>query len=274
MVQLLTRSLSGLVYVLVILIALFSPPYGVIFLALFLGTAAILEWMQFPGKPNLSQPTALMLGIFFLALYRNSSLFLLDPDPTKMSELLLAILVISLMTTQVFGKKRDLPRSLFHSVFGLVYITIPLCLLLHIGEIQGDYNPWIPASIFILIWTADTFAYLTGKFLGKHKLIPSISPQKTWEGFLGAIGACILAAFLLAQFLDFMPWPAWLGLGLVVVLFGAVGDLFESALKRAYELKDSGNFMPGHGGVLDRIDSLQFALPMAYFYLEAIHQFL
>jgi len=274
MLNLFIRSLSGAVYVFVVMAAVFNPPYGPLFLACFLGAAAIIEWMQIIDYRQMTQPTGLMVGIFFLGLYRNSPLQIAEADAPGMSELMIAVLLISLAATQVFSKKKAVPRYLFHSIFGLVYIGVPLCLMLQMGSAGTWSGSWLLASVFILIWIADTFAFLVGKYLGKRKLFPSVSPGKTWEGFYGAIAATLLGAGVMSYFLPFMPVLAWLGLGLIVVLFGTVGDLFESALKRAYDLKDSGKFMPGHGGVLDRIDSFLFALPMAYFYLKAIEKYI
>lgn len=165
---------------------------------------------------------------------------------------------------------KSVPRELFHNAFSLIYIGLPMIVMPMISDFNGENYPWMLASVFILIWCNDTFAYLVGRTFGKHKLAPRISPNKTWEGFFGGVIATLVAGFVMHYYLDFMPLVGWLGLAIIVLIFGTTGDLFESAIKRSFNLKDSGNFMPGHGGILDRIDSLLFVLPLAYFYLRII----
>lgn len=274
MQQLFIRAVSGAVYAFIVLSASFTPPYGPVFLAIFLGSAAIMEWMAFTGNKQVSRPAGLMLGIFLLCVFLFSDRFEIDQKQNAFSYLTISLLIISLALTQAFTKKRDVPNALFHSFFGLIYITLPLCSLTQISFFMGGEEPWLLAGIFILIWSSDTFAYLVGKRFGKHKLLPSVSPNKTWEGFAGAVVATIVVSTLLGLYLETYPIWMWLGLGIVVIAFGSAGDLFESAMKRAYGLKDSGKFMPGHGGILDRIDSLLFALPMTHFYLIAVEYYL
>jgi phosphatidate cytidylyltransferase len=273
MEQLVKRSVSGLIYAAVILLAVFNPPYGPVFLALFLGSASLLEWLQLQKKQRTSRSTALLLGIYFLLIYRFSDAFNLAPNDLQFSELLIAILFVSFVLAAAFSKKEKAFPNLFSNVFGLFYVALPLCLLTQIYVFRGQPQPWLLAGIFVLIWFSDSFAYLTGKYLGKHKLAPKISPNKTWEGFIGGAIATLVFATIAPFTLGILPLWAWLGLALVVIVFGAIGDLFESALKRHYQIKDSGNFMPGHGGMLDRIDSLLLATPMAYFYLQAIQNY-
>lgn len=267
MKNLLTRSVSGLIYAVVILFAAFLPPYGVIFLALLLGSAAIIEWLQLVEQKRLSLNASLILGIFLLLIYRFSDRFMLDHIQTLLGEVLIGLLMMSLSLSQVFGRKKKALSTLFHAYFGILYITLPLLCLTKISYIGNQEHSWLLAGLFLLIWSGDTFAYLIGKAIGKHKLLPTISPNKTWEGLAAGILATLLTGALIGYYLSPLPLHLWLGLALVVAVFGNVGDLFESAIKRHYGLKDSGIFLPGHGGILDRIDSLLFAVPMAYFYL-------
>ena len=130
MLQLVKRSISGLVYAVVVMLAVFNPPYGPIFLALFFGVTAILEWLQFDRKTNISRPAALMMGLFILMVYRFSGSFDLSNNNLQFSELLMAILLASLVLSEAFSKnEQSLPR-LFKNVFGLVYVALPLCLLI------------------------------------------------------------------------------------------------------------------------------------------------
>ncbi len=162
-------------------------------------------------------------------------------------------------------------------VFSIIYITIPLALLSFIGisdyrYINGEwqYNEHFNTDpilmIFILIWCYDTFAYLCGKFMGKHLLAPKISPKKTWEGVFGGLSFTFLCAILL-QYLFDIDLGILIPSAFIVVIFGTLGDLFESFLKRRANVKDSGNLLPGHGGLLDRLDGALLAIPTVVAYI-------
>ncbi|HRZ76081.1 MAG TPA: phosphatidate cytidylyltransferase, partial [Bacteroidales bacterium] len=156
-------------------------------------------------------------------------------------------------------------RSGMQAYLSLTYLVLPLFILLALLDPwrQGISHYAFVLGLFAMIWTFDSFAYLTGKLLGKHPLAPRISPKKTWEGFAGGLLFVILAAVL---WHNWHPGPglvAWLLLALVAGIAGTLGDLFESSLKRSAGVKDSGTLIPGHGGVLDRFDSILFAAPPA-----------
>lgn len=263
------RTISGAAYVALVMIACFSGVYGQVFLACFLSVAAVLEWMQFTKGSDLTFPTALIIGAIFLSIYCFTGIFEVSEQQLRWLKGLIVLDIFILMTNLALNSK-NVPRELFHSTFSLVYIGLPMIVMPMLSEYNGQNYPWMLASVFILIWCNDTFAYLFGRTFGKHKLFPRVSPNKTWEGFYGGVISTLVAAFTMHYFLDFLPLYGWIGLALIVLIFGTVGDLFESAIKRSFNLKDSGNFMPGHGGILDRIDSLLFVLPLSYFYLRII----
>lgn len=267
MSNLIVRALSGLAYAILVLLACFSGPYGQIGLAAFLAVFSVLEWMRFGKIERPIFSLFLTIGIIFLALYAYTGVFEFSPIHQQIFQGLIVLAIAILLLTQAFHT-RSIPSRLFHTSFSLIYIGFPLMLVPMMSNYQGENYPWMLASVFILIWCNDTFAYVFGKLFGKHKLFPRISPNKTWEGFLGGVVSTLVASYIFQIFFPWMPFEGWLGLALVVLVFGTMGDLFESALKRSYGMKDSGKFMPGHGGILDRIDSLLFALPMAYFYLR------
>lgn len=133
---------------------------------------------------------------------------------------------------------------------------------------ESVYSPLFVMAIFIFIWLNDTGAYLIGSLIGKRKLFERISPKKSWEGFFGGLTVALGASQALAWYAPEVSWYNWLGLSATVVLFGTWGDLIESLLKRTLGVKDSGNILPGHGGMLDRFDSLMLAAPAAYIYIE------
>jgi phosphatidate cytidylyltransferase len=168
-------------------------------------------------------------------------------------------------------------RGLAYTLAGVVYIALPFSLLCGLGFPSRaiPYFPGILIGFFVLLWTNDTFAYLTGVWLGKHRLFERISPKKSWEGFFGGLIFTLAASLLVARFVCLpgctVPFHAcihWLAIAAIIVVFGVYGDLLESLLKRNMSIKDSGHFLPGHGGILDRFDAVLPAAPMVYFYLE------
>ena len=125
--------------------------------------------------------------------------------------------------------------------------------------------------MFILIWTNDTFAYIVGKSIGKNKLFERISPKKTIEGFLGGLLFTIIAGYIISRYFTFSSPTSWIITAIILVIFGSLGDLVESKFKRNAGVKDSGTIMPGHGGILDRLDSIIFAIPFLFLYYQIIN---
>ncbi len=145
-----------------------------------------------------------------------------------------------------------------------VYVSLPLSFLFLTGCVEGTFNALILLGFFVLVWCNDSGAYLVGVSIGKHKLYERISPKKTWEGFIGGIVFTLVAAYFIHQYTQVGSLTLWLGAGLTVSVFGTIGDLVESMLKRNVDIKDSGSLLPGHGGVLDRFDAVLFAAPMVF----------
>lgn len=152
----------------------------------------------------------------------------------------------------------------------LLYIGIPFFALSQCLLQQWSYPKWIILCFLLFIWVADMGAYFAGSLFGKHKLFKRVSPGKTIEGFLGGAVLNIVAAIIFSYYFSFLSVEAWIGLGLIIWFFGTAGDLFESALKRLYNIKDSSNILPGHGGFLDRFDSFIFSIPFVIIYLMLI----
>ena len=149
------------------------------------------------------------------------------------------------------------------------YVILPFILTNYVAMGVKGYNPKILISIIVLIWTNDTFAYLVGKNIGKNKLFPSVSPKKTIEGFAGGLVFTIIGGVLLANYYIIASTLfIWIVIAAIVSIFSTLGDLIESKLKRVAGIKDTGNIMPGHGGILDRLDSIIFVIPFInLFYL-------
>jgi phosphatidate cytidylyltransferase len=137
--------------------------------------------------------------------------------------------------------------------------------------VKNQHEEGILLGFLVMVWTNDTFAYLVGRMIGRHKLYEKISPKKTWEGSFGGLIFTLVAAYILSRFYPALTTTEWLIMSLITVVFGIIGDLFESLMKRMYGLKDSGNIIPGHGGVLDRFDAIFFSSPMVFVYLFEIY---
>ncbi len=140
-------------------------------------------------------------------------------------------------------------------------------MLNHIVFLEGVFNGKILLGIFILIWASDSGAYVFGVTMGKNKLFERISPKKTWEGFIGGVVISQVAAFLLSRYFGDLGYLHWGIIAGIVAVFGTLGDLVESMIKRSVKIKDSGKILPGHGGILDRFDSLLFTIPVIFTYL-------
>ena len=151
---------------------------------------------------------------------------------------------------------------------GVIYVALPMALLTFFPMMlgNGEWKPWSVILYIFIIWANDVFAYLFGITLGKHRLFERISPKKSWEGFFGGLLGAMAMGFVAAKVLD-ANVAMWIGLALIAAISGVFGDLVESLLKRSVDVKDSGSFIPGHGGWLDRFDALIFSVPFAFIYL-------
>ena len=185
------------------------------------------------------------------------------------------VLLLYLLVSELYLKRKDPVGNWAYTVLSQVYVAMPfslLCMLAFRVDPAASsvvYEPLLPLSVFVFLWLSDTGAYCVGSLLGRHRLFERISPKKSWEGSIGGAVFAVAASLVFARFCPFMSWGQWVGLSVVVVVFGTWGDLTESLLKRHYGIKDSGNILPGHGGLLDRFDSSLMAIPAAAVYLLA-----
>ncbi|MDY6241405.1 MAG: phosphatidate cytidylyltransferase [Prevotella sp.] len=190
--------------------------------------------------------------------------------------------IIYLLISELYTKSANAVADWAYTMLGQLYIALPLALInilsFPVQDIQY-YDMYLPLSVFILLWCNDAGAYCVGSLIGKHKLFPRISPGKTWEGSIGGGVIAIIAAGIIGYLVNnsdaghlLNVWE-WLGLAVIVVVFGTWGDLVESLFKRTIGIKDSGNILPGHGGMMDRFDSSLMAIPAAVIYLYALQLF-
>ena len=186
--------------------------------------------------------------------------------------LLIFSIFVSLFLLRDLFSTKNLISVLIKKYFRFIfYITSSFIFIYLIANFNGFYDPSMILGCFILIWVNDSFAYIIGKKFGKQKLFYSISPHKTVEGFLGGLLFCCISASIVSRYVDdSISTSNWLTIAIIVSVFGTLGDLIESKFKRESNVKDSGKIMPGHGGILDRLDSIIFASPYIYLFLKLI----
>ena len=260
----LTRAISGAVYIVLLISATFYSSNSFL---LFFGILLLIAVSEFCKLVNLKNivPMLIAVGLFILC---NLSYTIKTNDIL----ILLATLLVSVKAIFfLFDKKNKPVDSLSKYVYLIGYIILPFVLITKIPFVENSYNPNIILSIFILIWVNDTFAFLVGKTFGKHKLFEKVSPKKTIEGFVGGFIFSIVAGIILAQFLMLQSYIHWIFIAVLASVFGTLGDLVESKFKRIANVKDSGNIMPGHGGVLDRLDSIIFVAPIVFLFYQILY---
>jgi phosphatidate cytidylyltransferase len=289
----LKRTISGAVYIALLLTSiLFSTESFIILFGIFL----IIAIYEFCNLVDLNKVFSIFFGAFLysyiilISLYnKETTLFLedflnlkfnLSTNIQQLDLILLAVTIVIAIKCVLFLFYDSVQKVSISSkyLYLLGYITLPFVFIIKISFGTNDYNPKIIIGLFILIWTNDTFAYLVGKSIGKHKLFERISPKKTIEGFLGGVVFAAFAGFLISK-LYIQPNPdfssrsilIWMIIALIASIFGTVGDLIESKFKRIAGVKDSGAIMPGHGGVLDRLDSVIFVAPVIFLFYQILY---
>ena len=261
MKELLRRLLTGALYVVILLSAIFLSSDAFDFLFMVFGLACIYEYKRLVHLRGYYIFIA-YLGLWWAYIY-------LIQDKVLINVLMLLTLIVDVaLLFYLFSKKRKLYYNYQKFITGLFYIGGGCIFLTMIPYKEKEFAKLLIMGVFILIWVNDSFAYLVGKSIGRHKLYPSISPKKTIEGSLGGFVFTLLAAYLMARYEPILDLTQWMVLAAVIVLMGSLGDLLESKLKRQAGVKDSGAILPGHGGMLDRLDSLIFAAPFAYLTLN------
>lgn len=266
------RSITGILYVAVIVGCILAGDTGVLILSLVLSALGVAEFNILSDKEK--KPRAsIILDIAGALLLTFSIAMCYSSQLTASPFFILAWLLwlLGRMTVELYLHEKDAFNHLCHSLTAQVYIALPLGLLNIINTISAP----IVLMMFILIWLNDTGAFLVGSTFGRHRLFERISPKKSWEGFWGGMAFCIAASAAvciinLSITADIMSMGYWIGYGVLVSVFATWGDLVESMIKRTIGVKDSGNILPGHGGILDRIDSLLFVIPITFIYIVIV----
>lgn len=260
----LKRSISGVIYISLLVAAIqYSTETFIILFGVFL----LIAVFEFCELINLKILFPVLLATFLYSLF-----YVIDFNRNYDLLLLAATLFVSIqLILFLFSKKNNFIDLTSKYIYLLGYIIFPFIIITKLPfGIQG-YNSKIIISIFLLIWTNDTFAYIVGKSIGRNKLLERVSPKKTIEGFLGGIVFTILASLLISEYYIGGAKGIWIGIAFIIGLFGTIGDLIESKFKRIAGVKDSGKIMPGHGGVLDRLDSVIFVAPFIYLFYQILY---
>jgi phosphatidate cytidylyltransferase len=175
------------------------------------------------------------------------------------------------MISELFRRQENPIHNWAYFILGQVFIALPFSLLSFILFIDG-YQPLVLLSVFVTIWVNDTGAYLVGVTFGKNRLFERISPKKSWEGFVGGALAALASGYVFSLLIPEISLLNWFIFSEIIVIFGTLGDLIESLLKRTIHVKDSGNVIPGHGGLLDRFDSMLLAAPVVFIFLSFLFE--
>ena len=282
MKNLMVRTLSGLVLVAVFVGAVLGSQWSFGALLLLILVGGQTEFYKLARETGLSPQRwmGLAVGVLLFALnfivFRQFSRSVTDEAGGAVLYLLLYIglLLPTLFVCELFRRSATPLANLGATLLGVLYVAVPLSLLLYVPVLAGD-GVWRPETVLcyiFIIWANDVFAYLVGMTFGRHRLCERLSPKKSWEGFLGGLAGAVATGLAAAYALDANYW-VWGGLALVASLSGVAGDLVESMFKREAGVKDSGQVIPGHGGVLDRFDALLLSAPYVFLYLLLVGRF-
>ncbi|MFV9552003.1 phosphatidate cytidylyltransferase [Algibacter sp. PT7-4] len=270
MKETLTRSLSGLIYVLLLLICLCYEQALIILFFVF-GLVCIGEFNKLIQLKN-RIPYIIFIVLYIAFVYWKNILNTTKGLNEATQILLVLSIFVNLFLIKDLFSRRSIPLfSTKRFLLTTFYLSSAFTFLVLITSYYQDYNPNILLGAFILVWVNDSFAYLVGKNFGKQKLFEIISPKKTVEGFLGGLFFSCVASYFIATFTETLDFTSWLILSIIISVFGTLGDLIESKFKRQANVKDSGIIMPGHGGLLDRLDSIIFAAPFIYLFLRILN---
>lgn len=272
MKNLIKRAITGVVFVAIMLLGLSINQY--FFVSIF-GIFLLLSHFEFYRligtsgyRPNMLASTMLGMVLFvvsYLVASKN-----IDSDVF----FTLPFFIVLFFVIELYRDKKNTLKDTYTSLAAVVYIAVPFSMLnFIIFDHAGNFSSWITIGIFLMIWGYDTFAFIGGVLIGKHKLMKRLSPKKTWEGLVIGGAFALLLSYFLTKYVGEISIEAWMGIALIIVSFGTLGDLFESKLKRTLHVKDSGKFLPGHGGLLDRFDTLLFVAPVVLAWLYIVEKF-
>lgn len=250
---------------------LFSTYFGQwSFSILFLFITAMGSWEFYSlaekGNTRPQKKTGTLLSVLLFVLTA-----LISAKQLPMTSFSIAFLFVPVVfILELFRKKEQPFSNVATTLVGLIYVALPFSLLNFLLSLSGSYSYELLFGCWFILWSNDTGAYLTGSVMGKNKLFPRVSPGKSWEGSVGGAIAATVVAFIISGWYHTVSLRDWFVIAAILIVIGTLGDLVESLFKRSIGVKDSGNLLPGHGGILDRFDSLLMAIPFVYVYLLVI----
>jgi len=262
------RTLSGAIFVTIVVGSILLSQFSFVLVFAIICGWSVAEFHKLSNlQPDIKINSFLATFsavLLFLCSYINASGLIKFPV-----FVIYGITFILISILELYLKKNNPIHNWAYFVLGQVFIALPFALLNYIGFIK-DFQPLILLAVFVSIWVNDTGAYLVGVTMGKHRLFERISPKKSWEGFFGGAFFALLSGYIFSLFIKDLSLIQWLIFSEIIVVFGTFGDLNESLLKRTLNVKDSGNVIPGHGGLLDRFDSMLLAAPAVYLFLKLL----
>lgn len=275
---LVTRSITGIVFVAVMVCGMLWCRLSMDALFLIVTVLGSVELCGLLNSYKNAQVNVVLCSLASGIIYQ--ALFTTFMPADRMASLsmwlwvIAAILLLLILISELYRKKESPISNIAYSVFSIFYIAVPFAvigLLSNISIRNGVAFSQLPLTVFLLLWCNDVGAYCFGCTLGRHRLFERVSPKKSWEGSVGGavvtVAAVVALSLAMPQYFGYLSVVKWVGLALTVIVFGTFGDLTESLMKREMGVKDSGNILPGHGGILDRFDSSIFAIPASAIYL-------
>ncbi len=274
--NLINRTITGIVFVGVIVGSIIWNQLVFALLFFLITIFTLAEFYDIISRDKKIKPQKIT-GVFFGAiLYTLAALAannLIDAEILVFALFLPFILFI----TELFRKQENPFTNIGITILGIFYIVLPFSLLnffFNPDFVPGNTSTHILLGFFIILWMYDMFAYLVGMIFGKRRMFERISPKKSWEGLIGGLLFALTAAWLISMKFVKFDLLNWIIISFIIIIFGTLGDLVESMLKRSYEIKDSGRILPGHGGLLDRFDAVFIAAPAVFVYIVLINSYL
>lgn len=263
MKELIVRSISGALYIAIVIFAMFAPKEWFTTLFFLLGILTIIEFQKLVHLKSYVSYLIFAALLYFVSydIFDQNAVYLYAIFGLFVNLFLLKDLLV-VTRIPMFEKKKYIVL--------ICYVMSGFIFLTHIPQRNLGFEKWIIIGVFILVWANDSFAYLVGKNFGKRKLLERISPKKTIEGFIGGFIGAMIAGFLIFNYTQLLSLLEWLCMALIVSVLGTFGDLIQSKFKRQAGVKDSGTIMPGHGGIYDRLDSIIYTSPFIYAFLEIV----
>lgn len=272
--NLIVRTISGIGLLVVVFGGILWSDWSLLALLALMIVGGMVEFYGLAEKRGLAPQRVLGLVAGLLLLVLNFALVSTHIEvfgeamrPFGVGLAMLLLLFPLMFICELYRKHENPLANIAVTIASVFYVALPLTMLLYVPIIGREvWNGWALIGYVALVWSNDVFAYLSGMAFGRHRLFERLSPKKSWEGFFGGLIGAVVAAAVVARLMGDNLY-VWCGLAVVVVITAVLGDLVESMFKRAADVKDSGNLIPGHGGVLDRFDAMLVSAPFAVVYL-------